>query len=91
MFDPHRAECEEDYYYGLVWLCVPFTNEANLLLLGETAKQAFERLEIDGLQTHHETSKNVVGLKNGGRSPRLAKPTVTPLPTKPMTRKAVSR
>ncbi len=53
VFDPHRAECEEDYYYGLVLLFVPFTDEADLLLPGETAKQAFERLKIDGLQTHH--------------------------------------
>ena len=54
VFDPNRKEQEEDYYYCLILLYVPFTDETDLLLPGESAKQAFERIENDGLLAHHE-------------------------------------
>ena len=47
VFDPNRKEQEEDYYYCLILLFVPFTDETDLLLPGESAKQAFERIEND--------------------------------------------
>ncbi len=53
-FDLLRPEQEEDYYYCLVMLFTPFTDESLLLLPGETAKNAFERSQSEGLMAHHE-------------------------------------
>ena len=54
VFDLNRKEQEEDYYYCLILLFTPFTDESDLLLPGESAKQAFERSKSEGLLAHHE-------------------------------------
>ena len=54
VYDPNRKEQEEDYCYCLVVLFVPYTDESDLLLPGESAKQAYERSSNKGLLAHHE-------------------------------------
>ena len=42
--DPQKNEDREKYYYSLILLFVPFRDESDLLLAGETAEDAFNRL-----------------------------------------------
>ena len=44
LFDPEKENEREDYYYSLLLLFVPFRDEGSLLLLNETAEEAFNRL-----------------------------------------------
>ena len=44
LFDPEKENEIEDYYYSLLLLFVPFRDESSLLLLNETAEEAFNRL-----------------------------------------------
>ena len=39
-----KEEQKEDYYYSLILLFVPFTDEGDLLLPNESAEDAFHRL-----------------------------------------------
>ena len=54
VYDPNRKEQEEDYYYCVVLLFVSYTDESDLLLPGESAKQAYERSSNKGLLAHLE-------------------------------------
>ena len=44
MFDPEKEDERESYFYSLIFLFVQFRNESGLLLEGETAEVAFNRL-----------------------------------------------
>ena len=44
LFDPEKENEREDYYYSLLLLFVPFRDEGSLLLLNETAEEAFNLL-----------------------------------------------
>ena len=44
LLDPEKENEREDYYYSLLLLFVPFRDEGSLLLLSETAEEAFNRL-----------------------------------------------
>ena len=44
LYDPNKEEEREDFYYSLVFLFVPFRNEASLLQENEKPEEAFNRL-----------------------------------------------
>ena len=48
-----QKEQEQAYYYGLLLLFVPYTDESDLLEDGETPKTSFERRQNKGLLNHH--------------------------------------
>ena len=43
MFDPQKEEQRDSYFYALILLFVPFTNEDDLIQDGETVEEAFNR------------------------------------------------
>ena len=47
-YDTNRKEQEQEYYYCLILLFVPFVDEGDLLLDGESPKMAFERRLNEG-------------------------------------------
>ncbi len=53
-YDTNKKEQEQDYYYCLILLFVPYTDESDLLDDGETPKMAFERWQNKGLLAHHD-------------------------------------
>ena len=55
IFDPEKEDQRESYYYSLILLFVPFTDENRLLLANETAEEAFNRLmsSHDKCSAHH--------------------------------------
>ena len=60
IFDPNKEDEREDYYYSLILLFVPFRDESTLVLQGETAEQAFQRLVLQNekCSAHHEKLDN---------------------------------
>ena len=56
IYNPSKENEQENYYYTLLLLFVPFRDEADLIEEGETAESAFERHleENDELNTHSE-------------------------------------
>ena len=56
MYNLAKENEQENYYYSLLLLFVPFRNEADLIEEGETAESAFERYleQNDELNTHSE-------------------------------------
>ena len=55
----------EKYYYSLVLLSVPFRDESALLLAGETAEQAFQRLlpTNDNCSAYHSRLQKILALQ----------------------------
>ena len=43
LFDPQKGEQKDSYFYALILLFVPFTNEDDLIQDGETVEEAFNR------------------------------------------------
>ena len=56
IYDPNKPDECEAYYYSLLLLFVPFTNEADLIGQSQTAEQAFNRFlsEYGSMEEHHE-------------------------------------
>ena len=67
LFDPEKENEREDYYYSLLLLFVPFTDEGSLLLSNETAEEAFNRLlttNVDWSGYHDKLQKMLKALSN---------------------------
>ena len=43
LFDPQKEEQRDSYFYALILLFVPFTNESDLIQDGGTVEEAFNR------------------------------------------------
>ena len=56
IYDPNKPDEREAYYYSLLLLFVPFTNEADLISDGQTAEEAFSQFlsEYSSMEDHHE-------------------------------------
>ena len=65
VFDPQKNEDREKYYYSLILLFVPFRDESDLLLAGETAEEAFNRLlpTNDNCSTYHSRLQKILALQ----------------------------
>ena len=62
IFDPNKPEQREDYYYSLLLLFVPFTEESDLVGEGKTAEEAFSEFleDCDSLKDHHESLQRML-------------------------------
>ena len=65
VFDPQKNEDREKYYYSLILLFVPFRDESDLLLAGETAEEAFNRLfpTNDNCSAYHSRLQKILALQ----------------------------
>ena len=65
VFDPQKNEGREKYYYSLILLFVPFRDESDLLLAGETAEEAFNRLlpTNDNCSAYHSRLQKILALQ----------------------------
>ena len=65
VFDPQKNEDGEKYYYSLILLFVPFRDESDLLLAGETAEEAFNRLlpTNDNCSAYHSRLQKILALQ----------------------------
>ena len=65
VFDPKKNEDREKYYYSLILLFVPFRDESDLLLAGETAEEAFNRLlpTNDSCSAYHSRLQKILALQ----------------------------
>ena len=64
VFNPQTNEDREKYYYSLILLFVPFRDESDLLLAGETA-EAFNRLlpTNDNCSAYHSRLQKILALQ----------------------------
>ena len=65
VFDPQKNEDREKYSYSLMLLFVPFRDESDLLLAGEPAEEAFNRLlpTNDNCSAHHSRLQKILPLQ----------------------------
>ena len=65
VFDAQKNEDREKYYYSLILLFVPFRDESDLLLAGETAEEAFNRLlpTNDNCSAYHSRLEKILALQ----------------------------
>ena len=65
VFDPQKNEDREKYYYSLILLFVPFRDESDLLLAGETAEEGFNRLlpTNDNCSAYHSRLQKILALQ----------------------------
>ena len=62
IYDPNKPEEREAYYYSLLLLFVPFTNEVDLIGEDQTAEEAFNQFlsEYDSMEDHHESLQRML-------------------------------
>ena len=62
IFDPTKPKQCEDYFYNLLLLFVPFTDESNFRCEGKTAEEAFNEFldKCDSLKDHHESLQHML-------------------------------
>ena len=60
LFDPHKENQREDYFYSLILLFVPFRDESSLLLENETAEEAFHRLMNVESSAYHDKLQKIL-------------------------------
>ena len=65
VFDPQNNEDRGKYYYSLTLLFDPFRDESDLLLAGETAEEAFNRLlpTNDNCSAYHRRLQKILSLR----------------------------
>ena len=64
LFNLEKEEQKEDYYYSVILLFVPFTDEGDLLLPNESAEDAFHRLTNESGLIHHERLQTMLAAES---------------------------
>ena len=64
LFDPQKEEQRDSYFYALILLFVPFTNEDDLIQDGETVEEAFNRHTASCSEYHQKLTKILETLSN---------------------------
>ena len=67
LFDCNNESQREDFYYSMILLFVPFRDESSLLLVNETAEEAYDRLQMSSNQrcsAHLKTTKTALKLQS---------------------------
>ena len=62
--NPNKPDERESYFYSLLLLFVPFTDESQLMRDGQTAEEAFNEhfSECTSMEDHHESPKNALSI-----------------------------
>jgi len=70
IYDPHKTEQREDYYYSLLLLFKPFRNESDLVKNGQTAEDAFNNfMDTCGeMKDHHENLMKMLNVQSKVRN-----------------------
>ena len=62
IYDPNKPDERESYFYSLLLLFVPFTDESQLVGDGQTAEEAFNEhfSECTSMEDHHESLQKML-------------------------------